>query len=86
MMAAASIVHRPESGGVPVSQRDGPGLSDLFTFGMSTAACLVVGMALGWLTDAALDTLPVFTLIGLAVGIVATGLYIYAKLKKYLKE
>lgn len=83
---AAAARRAPPEGGVPVSQRDGPGLSDLLTFGMSTAACLVLGMALGWLTDAALDTLPVFTLIGLAVGIVATGLYIYAKLKKYLKE
>lgn len=69
-----------------MSQRDGPNLSDLLTFGMSTAACLVAGLALGWLADAALDTLPVFTLIGLVLGIVATGLYIYATLKKYLKE
>lgn len=71
---------------MPVSQPDGPNLSDLFTFGMSTAACLVMGLGLGWLGDLALGTVPVLTLIGLALGIVATGLYIYAKLKKYLKE
>lgn len=69
-----------------MSERDGPGLSDLLTFGLSTAACLVAGLALGWLADAALDTLPLFTLIGLALGILATGLYIYVMLKKYLKE
>jgi F0F1-type ATP synthase assembly protein I len=71
---------------VRVSKRDGPDLSDLLTFGLSTAACLVAGLALGWLADAALDTLPLFTLIGLALGILATGLYIYATVKKYLKE
>ncbi len=69
-----------------MSARDGPGLSDLLAFGLSTAACLVAGLALGWLADAALDTLPLFTLIGLALGILATGLYIYAMLRKYLKE
>ncbi len=69
-----------------MSQRDGPDVSDLLTFGMSIAACLVAGLGVGWLVDTALETLPVFTLIGLALGIVATGLYIYAKLNKYLKE
>jgi F0F1-type ATP synthase assembly protein I len=73
-------------GGAAVSQRDGPDVSDLLTFGMSIAACLVAGLGVGWLVDTALETLPVFTLIGLALGIVATGLYIYAKLNKYLKE
>ncbi|MPZ66390.1 MAG: hypothetical protein GEU83_13060 [Pseudonocardiaceae bacterium] len=53
---------------------------------MATAAYLVAGLALGWLVDGALGTLPVFTLVGLAVGIVATCLYVYAKLNKYLKE
>lgn len=85
MMAAAAGRGRTP-GDAPVSKRDGPDLSDLLTFGLSTAACLVVGLALGWWADGVLDTLPVFTLIGLALGIVATGLYIYATLKKYLKE
>lgn len=69
-----------------MNQGNGPDLSDLLSFGMATAACLVAGLALGWFVDAELDTLPVFTLFGLAVGIVATCLYVYAKLKKYLKE
>lgn len=69
-----------------MNQGDGPDLSDLLSFGMATAACLVAGMALGWFTDTALDTLPVFTLVGLALGIVGTCLYVYAKLNKYLKE
>lgn len=69
-----------------MNQGNGPDLSDLLSFGMATAACLVAGLALGWFVDAALDTLPVFTLVGLALGIVVTCLYVYAKLEKYLKE
>ncbi|HEU0087823.1 MAG TPA: AtpZ/AtpI family protein [Pseudonocardiaceae bacterium] len=69
-----------------MSQSDGPDLSTLLGFGLSIAACLVVGLGLGSLADRALDTLPVFTLLGLALGIVATCCYVYAKLKQYLKE
>jgi F0F1-type ATP synthase assembly protein I len=69
-----------------VNRGNGPELSDLLSFGVTTAACLVVGLLLGWLVDAALDTLPVFTLIGLALGIVGSGLYIYGEFKKFLKE
>jgi len=71
---------------VVVEQRNGPDLTTLLTFGMTTAACLVVGLGVGWLVDWVLDTLPVFTLIGLALGIVLTCYYVYAKLKQYLKE
>ncbi len=69
-----------------MNQGNGPDLSDLLSFGMATAACLIAGLALGWFVDATLDTLPVFTLVGLALGIIATCWYIYAKLMKYLKE
>jgi F0F1-type ATP synthase assembly protein I len=69
-----------------VEQRNGPDLSTLLSFGMTTAVCLVASLGLGWLADWALDTLPVFTLIGLALGIVVTCYYVYAKLKHYLKE
>ncbi|MQA12859.1 MAG: hypothetical protein GEV09_01465 [Pseudonocardiaceae bacterium] len=69
-----------------MNQGNGPDLSDLLAFGMTTAACLVAGLAVGWFVDATLDTLPVFTLVGLGLGIVVTCLYVYAKLMKYLKE
>lgn len=69
-----------------MSRGNGPDLSDLLTFGVTTAVCLVAGLMLGWLVDAALDTLPVFTLVGLALGIAGSGLYIYGKFKKFLKE
>jgi hypothetical protein len=38
------------------------------------------------LVDEFVDTRPVFTLGGLALGIIATCYYIYAKLNQYLKE
>lgn len=69
-----------------MSQSNGPDLSTLLTFGMTTAACLVLGLGLGSLADWALDTLPVFTLFGLALGIAVTCWYVYTKLQQYLKE
>lgn len=69
-----------------MSQSDGPDLSTLLAFGLTTAACLMAGIGLGVLADKLMDTLPVFTLVGLALGIVATCFYIYTKLNQYLKE
>ena len=69
-----------------MSQSNGPDLSTLLSFGLTTAGCLVVGLGAGSLADRVLDSLPVFTLVGLALGIIATCCYMYAKLKQYLKE
>jgi len=69
-----------------MSQRNGPDLSTLLTFGLTTAACLMAGIGLGVLADSVMDTLPVFTLVGLALGIVLTCWYIYTKVKQYLQE
>jgi F0F1-type ATP synthase assembly protein I len=69
-----------------VSQSNGPDLSTLLSFGLTTAGCLVAGLGAGSLADRVLDSLPVFTLVGLALGIIATCCYMYAKLKQYLKE
>ncbi|MGH3973277.1 MAG: AtpZ/AtpI family protein [Pseudonocardiaceae bacterium] len=65
---------------------NGPGLATLFSLGATIAAILVVSLGLGWLVDEVVNTRPAFTLAGLALGIVATGYYIYAKLNQYLKE
>jgi F0F1-type ATP synthase assembly protein I len=71
---------------VVVEQRNGPDLATLVGFGAVTAAILLVGMGLGWLVDEALDTLPAFTLVGLALGIVGACVYIYGQFSKFLKE
>jgi F0F1-type ATP synthase assembly protein I len=71
---------------VVVDQRNGPELSTLLGLGAATAAILLVGLGLGWSVDRVVDTLPTFTLIGLALGIVGAGSYIYTKFTKFLKE
>ncbi|HEY3896279.1 MAG TPA: hypothetical protein VGL88_13035 [Pseudonocardiaceae bacterium] len=69
-----------------VEQRNGPDLVTLLGLGAATAAILVIGLGLGWLVDAIVDTLPAFTLVGLVLGIVGAGAYIYSKFTKFLKE
>jgi F0F1-type ATP synthase assembly protein I len=69
-----------------VSQNDGPDLSTLLGMGVAIAAFLMIGLGLGWLADELLDSLPVFVLIGLALGIVGASGYVYAQFKKFLKE
>ncbi|MGH3823225.1 MAG: AtpZ/AtpI family protein [Pseudonocardiaceae bacterium] len=69
-----------------MDQRNGPELTTLLGLGAATAAILVVGLGLGWLVDRVVGTLPAFTLVGLALGIVGAGVYIYTKFTKFLKE
>lgn len=69
-----------------VEQSGGPNLATLLGLGAVTAAILMVGLGLGWLVDEAVDTLPAFTLVGLALGIVGAGVYIYDQFTKFLKE
>lgn len=69
-----------------MDQRNGPELTTLLSLGAATAAILVAGLGLGWLTDQLVDTVPVFTLVGLVLGMVGAGIYIYTKFMKFLKE
>ncbi|MFL5335246.1 MAG: hypothetical protein ACJ8H8_19160 [Geminicoccaceae bacterium] len=69
-----------------MDRRNGPELSTLLGLGAATAAILVVGLGVGWLVDLIVNTLPAFTLVGLALGIVSAGGYIYTKFTQFLKE
>lgn len=69
-----------------VDQRNGPELSTLLGLGAATAAILVVGLGVGWLVDLVTHALPAFTLVGLALGIIGAGSYIYTKFTQFLKE
>jgi F0F1-type ATP synthase assembly protein I len=70
-----------------VSQPEsGPNLAALLGLGVALAAYLVAGLGLGWLADRSLDTLPIFTLVGLALGIVGACVHVYAQIKTYFKE
>ena len=69
-----------------MERRNGPDLATLLGLGAAIAAILLAGLGLGWLVDELVDTRPAFTLGGLALGIIATCCYIYAKLNQYLRE
>ncbi|MBV9140760.1 MAG: AtpZ/AtpI family protein [Pseudonocardiales bacterium] len=71
---------------VVVEQRNGPELVTLLGLGAAVAAVLLIGLGLGWLVDWLVGTLPAFTMVGLALGIVGAGVYIYTKFTKFLKE
>ena len=69
-----------------MSQPNGPELATLLGMGATTAAFLLVGLGLGWLLDEMLDSLPVFVLIGLALGVVCASGYVYLQFKKFMKD
>ncbi|MBV9028762.1 MAG: AtpZ/AtpI family protein [Pseudonocardiales bacterium] len=69
-----------------MERRNGPEFATLLGLGAATAGILIVGLGLGWLVDRLVDTLPAFTLVGLALGIVGAGVYIYTKFTKFMKE
>jgi F0F1-type ATP synthase assembly protein I len=67
-----------------MAARSQPGVWDLLTLGGTIAGCVVGGIVLGWLIDRAAGTLPVFILVGLALGIVAGVMAVYSKIRSYL--
>ncbi len=69
-----------------MSQPDGPDLPTLLGLGVTIAAFLLIGLGLGWLADEMLHSLPVFVLIGLALGVIGASWYVYAQFKKFMKD
>lgn len=63
-----------------------PNWQTLLGMGAVDAAILAIGMALGWLLDSILNTVPVFILIGLALGVVAVVAYTIAQFRKFLSS
>jgi len=62
---------------------DGPDLGDLLAMSVTLAMYLVVGFGLGWLVDLPLHSFPVVALVGLALGIVASGRYFYKQYQRF---
>lgn len=67
-----------------MSRPNGPDLSTLLGLSVTIAAILVAGLGLGWLLDVVLNTLPVFLMIGLALGMIGAGAYVYIQFKKLM--
>ena len=60
-----------------------PSLWTLIGVGSGVAASVAGGLVLGFFVDKREETLPVFTFVGLAVGITFACLYAYAKFRKF---
>jgi F0F1-type ATP synthase assembly protein I len=67
-----------------VEQRSSFGVWELVTLGSVMVASLVGGTGLGLWLDSHFDTLPLFTLVGLGVGIVLGALVSYRRIRHYL--
>jgi F0F1-type ATP synthase assembly protein I len=59
---------------------------DLIGLGGLLAGCVVAGTALGYVLDQAAGTSPVFTLIGIALGMVAGAVGFWAKVRSALRD
>jgi F0F1-type ATP synthase assembly protein I len=59
---------------------------ELIGVGSAIAGLIAGGMLLGWFVDSRADTLPVFVLVGLAVGLVAACYYAYVKFRNFMRD
>jgi len=59
---------------------------DLVTLGATLAGCLVGGLVVGLLLDQQFDALPVYTLTGIAVGIVSGSVVTYVRIREFLRD
>jgi F0F1-type ATP synthase assembly protein I len=50
--------------------------------GTTIAVVLLVPMALGWLLDRAVGTLPIFVMVGLLVGLASAARYTYVEVRR----
>jgi F0F1-type ATP synthase assembly protein I len=62
----------------------GAGAVGFLTLGVAVAVSLALGWAIGYLVDGWAGTAPVFTLLGLAFGIVVATLMTVNRVRKYL--
>ena len=77
--ASAAALGRASVAGRP------PSVWDLVTLGGTLAGCIVGGLVVGLLLDQRLDALPVYTLVGIAVGIVSGGAVTYLRMREFLR-
>jgi F0F1-type ATP synthase assembly protein I len=54
--------------------------------GSGLVAMIIGGMAVGWVIDANAHDFPVFTLVGLAVGIIAASSYLYSMFRRFKRD
>ncbi len=75
----------PDDGTAPPDPPSlGAGAIAFLTLGIAGAAALVAGGAIGYLVDRWAGTSPLFTLLGLAFGVLVAVLMTVARVRKYL--
>jgi F0F1-type ATP synthase assembly protein I len=63
-----------------------PNIRDFLGMGSVLAVLVAGGLVVGWFVDKRFDSVPTFTLIGLAVGLVAASFYLYSVFRKFTKD
>lgn len=58
----------------------------LIGIGTTIAVLVAGGMAFGWLIDDLVGTFPIFTLVGLVVGMTAAGWQLYSMFRKFTQD
>lgn len=64
-------------------ERSSLGVFALIGLGSLNLGSLLLGLGVGWFVDRRLDTSPIFTLIGLAVGITAGIVASWFQIRRY---
>jgi F0F1-type ATP synthase assembly protein I len=72
--------------GRPEGQSDGLRGRDLIGLGGMLAGSVIACTALGYLLDQAIDTTPVFTLVGIGLGMVAGGVGFWVRVRSALRD
>jgi len=59
---------------------------DLIGLGGLLAGSVIIGTLLGYLVDSAAGTTPAFTLVGIALGIIAAGVGFWMRVRSALRD
>jgi F0F1-type ATP synthase assembly protein I len=62
------------------------GWSSMLGMGITAAAVLLAGIALGWLADRLLGTFPILVFVGVVLGVLGAAGYLIMKFRSYLKS
>ncbi len=63
--------------------KEAPDLGTFVVLGTTTAVLIALGLGIGYLADRSLNTLPLFMLIGLGLGVAGSIATVVNELKKY---